>query len=83
MRPRTKAYGGNMKREELRSKLSSVGVKEEDLGGIVDYIMSANGADVNSLKEELSAAKTQNANSLKSVQDENTALKAQLEGYKD
>lgn len=83
MRPRTKAYGGNMKREELRSKLSSVGVKEEDLGGIVDYIMSANGADVNSLKEELSAAKTQNANSLKSIQDENTALKAQLEGYKD
>lgn len=72
-----------MKREELRSKLSSVGVKEEDLGGIVDYIMSANGADVNSLKEELSAAKTQNANSLKSIQDENTALKAQLEGYKD
>lgn len=72
-----------MKREELRSKLSSVGVKEEDLGGLVDYIMSANGADINSLKEELSAAKTQNANSLKSVQDENTALKAQLEGYKD
>ncbi len=83
MRPRIKAYGGNMKREELRSKLSSAGVKDEDLGGLVDYIMSANGADVTSLKEELSAAKTQNANSLKSVQDENTALKAQLEGYKD
>ena len=34
-----------MKREELRSKLSSAGVKEEDLGGLVDYIMSANGAE--------------------------------------
>lgn len=72
-----------MKREELRSKLSSVGVKEEDLGGIVDYIMSANGADVNSLKEELSAAKTQNADTLKTIQEENAALKAKLDGYKD
>lgn len=72
-----------MKREELRSKLSSVGVKDEDLGGIVDYIMSANGADVNSLKEELSAAKTQNADTLKTIQEENAALKAKLDGYKD
>lgn len=72
-----------MKREELRSKLSSAGVKEEDLGGLVDYIMSANGADINSLKEELSAAKTQNADTLKTIQEENTALKAKLDGYKD
>lgn len=72
-----------MKREELRSKLSSAGVKDEDLGGLVDYIMSANGADVNSLKEELSAAKTQNADTLKTIQEENAALKAKLDGYKD
>lgn len=72
-----------MKREELRSKLSSVGVKDEDLSGVVDYIMAQNGADIESLKGELTAAKTSNADSLKKLQDENTALKTQIDGYKD
>ena len=42
-----------MKREDLRTKLKENGVTDENLGGLVDYIMAQNGTDIQSLKDEL------------------------------
>ena len=41
-----------MKREDLRTKLIAAGINEENLASVVDYIMAANGADVEGFKKE-------------------------------
>ena len=83
MQPRKSVRRKKMKREDLKTKLTAAGVAEDKLSEVVDYIMAANGADINGLKEELSNTNTKHAEELKKFQDESKALKAQVEGYKD
>ena len=44
-----------MKREDLRTKLIAAGINEENLASVVDYIMAANGADVEGFKKKASS----------------------------
>lgn len=72
-----------MKREDLRTKLVAAGVSEENLASVVDYIMAANGADVESLKKENETLKASHKEALEAIQEENKTLKNQVSGYKD
>ena len=72
-----------MKREELKTKLTAAGIAEDKLNEVVDYIMGQNGADINSLKEELATTKATHAEQLKKLEDGNKELMSKVEGYKD
>ena len=72
-----------MKREDLKTRLTAVGVTEDKLGEVVDYIMGQNGADINALKEEVLNLKNSNAAELSALQEENKNLKSKVDGYKD
>lgn len=72
-----------MKREDLRNRLKNAGIEEEKLGDIVDYIMSQNGADVQSLKDELEKTKASSTDATSKHEEEVKTLKAQIAGYKD
>lgn len=72
-----------MKREDLRSRLKAAGIEEEKLGEVVDYIMASNGADVQSLKDELEKTKASNTEATSKHEEEVKTLKTQLAGYKD
>ena len=72
-----------MKREDLRTKLVAAGIAEENLASVVDYIMAANGADVESLKKENETLKASHKEALEAIQEENKTLKNQVSGYKD
>lgn len=73
----------NMKREDLKTRLTNAGIAEDKLSEVVDYIMSQNGADVNSLREEITTLKATHEKELKAVQDESASLKTRVEAYKD
>ncbi len=72
-----------MKREDLRTKLVAAGVSDENLASVVDYIMAANGADVESLKKENETLKASHKEALEAIQEENKTLKTQVGNYKD
>ena len=72
-----------MKREDLKTRLTNAGIAEDKLSEVVDYIMSQNGADVNSLREEITTLKATHEKELKAVQDESASLKTRVEAYKD
>ena len=72
-----------MKREDLKARLTNAGIAEDKLSEVVDYIMSQNGADVNSLREEITTLKATHEKELKAVQDESASLKTRVEAYKD
>lgn len=72
-----------MKREDLRSRLKAAGIEEEKLGEVVDYIMASNGADVQSLKDELEKTKASSTEATSKHEEEVKTLKTQLAGYKD
>lgn len=72
-----------MKREDLRTKLIAAGINEENLASVVDYIMAANGADVEGFKKENETLKASHKEALEAIQEENKTLKAQVGQYKD
>lgn len=61
-----------MKREELKAKFVEAEVQEEKIASLIDYIMAQNGNDLNSLKSENEALKT---NYAKEIESKNTAIK--------
>ena len=65
-----------MKREDLKKKFIELGLAEDKINDAVDFVMSANGNDLNTLKSELEAAKGKYADDMKS-KDET------IKGYAD
>ena len=72
-----------MKREDLKAKMLEAGVADDKLSGLLDYVMAQNGAEINALKEEITAAKGVNDETIKSLKEENASLKSKIDGYKD
>lgn len=72
-----------MKREELKTKLVEAGIAEDKLGGVMDYIMAQNGAELNSLKAELETTKTNYNDQIKGKDALLRDYQTKVESYKD
>ena len=72
-----------MNRKDIKAKLVEAGLEEEKVNDLVDYIMQANGNDINKAKAEaetsLESAKTE----LESVKKSNADLQEKLNGFSD
>ena len=79
-----KSVGGQkMKREDLKKQLVEAGVAEDKINGLVDYVMSQNGTDLNTLKSELEQVKSSHAQEVETLKAQNSELSSKVEGYKD
>ena len=72
-----------MKREELKTKLIEAGLAEDKLGGVMDYIMAQNGAELNSLKAELETTKTNYNDQIKGKDALIKDFQTKVDGFKD
>jgi hypothetical protein len=72
-----------MKREDLKKQLVEAGIQEDKLGALVDYIMSQNGADLNTLKSENETLKATHEKELETLKAQNSELTAKVDSYKD
>ena len=72
-----------MKREDLKKQLVDAGVQEDKLGAVVDYIMSQNGADLNTLKSENEQLKRSHEKEVETLKAQNSELTSKVESYKD
>ncbi len=72
-----------MKREDLKKQLVDAGVAEDKINGIVDYVMSQNGADLNTLKSENEQLKSSHSKEVETLKAQNSELTTKLDGYKD
>ena len=72
-----------MKREDLKNQLINAGVADDKLNNLLDYIMAANGADINQYKNDLEASKTKYADDIKAKDDLIKSHEEKLKGYKD
>ena len=72
-----------MKREDLKKQFTEAGVPEDKIASLVDYVMSQNGAEINSLKSENEALKTSNAKEVETLKAQNSELASKVESYKD
>ena len=72
-----------MKREDLKKQFIDAGVQEDKISGLVDYVMGANGADLNALKSELETSKTSHQKEVEALKAQNSELASKVESYKD
>lgn len=72
-----------MKREDLKKQLVDAGVAEDKINGIVDYVMSQNGADLNTLKSENEQLKSSHSKEVETLKAQNSELASKVESYKD
>lgn len=72
-----------MKREDLKKQLVDAGIQEDKLGAVVDYIMSQNGADLNTLKSENEQLKSSHEKEVETLKAQNSELTSKVESYKD
>ena len=72
-----------MKREDLKKRLAEDGVQEDKISALVDFIMSQNGADLNTLKSENEALKTSHAKEIEALKAQNSELTTKVDSYKD
>ena len=72
-----------MKREDLKKQLVDAGVAEDKINSLVDYVMSQNGADLNTLKSENEALKTSHSKEVETLKAQYSELASKVESYKD
>ena len=72
-----------MKREDLKKQLVDAGVAEDKINGLVDYVMSQNGADLNTLKSENEQLKSSHSQEVETLKAQNSELTSKIESYKD
>ena len=72
-----------MKREDLKKKFIELGLAEDKINDAVDYVMGANGNDLNTLKSELEATKSKYADDTKSKDDQIKAYEEKIKGFAD
>jgi hypothetical protein len=72
-----------MKREDLKKQFVEAGVQEDKISSLVDFVMSQNGTDLNTLKSELEALKTSHAKEVEDLKARNSELTTKVDSYKD
>ena len=72
-----------MKREDLKKQLVDAGVAEDKINALVDYVMSQNGNDLNTLKSELEQVKSSHEKEVETLKAQNSELSTKIDGYKD
>ena len=72
-----------MKREDLKKQLVDAGVAEDKINTLVDYVMSQNGNDLNTLKSELEQVKSSHEKEVETLKAQNSELSTKIDGYKD
>lgn len=72
-----------MKREDLKKQFVEAGVPEDKIPSLIDFVMSQNGTDLNTLKSELEASKTSHAKEVENLKAQNSELTTKLDSYKD
>ena len=72
-----------MKREDLKKQFVEAGVPEDKISALVDYVMGANGADLNTLKSENEQLKSSHEKEVETLKAQNSELASKVESYKD
>ena len=72
-----------MKREDLKKKFIELGLAEDKINDAVDFVMSANGNDLNTLKSELEATKGKYADDMKSKDETIKGYEEKIKGFAD
>ena len=72
-----------MKREDLKKKFIELGLAEDKINDAVDFVMSANGNDLNTLKSELEASKSKYADDMKSKDETIKGYEEKIKGFAD
>ena len=72
-----------MKREDLKKKFIELGLAEDKINDAVDFVMSVNGNDLNTLKSELEATKGKYADDMKSKDETIKGYEEKIKGFAD
>jgi len=72
-----------MKREDLKKKAIELGVAEDKVNELVDYVMAQNGADLNTLKSENETLKGKYDTDIKAKDDAIKGYEEKLKGFSD
>ena len=72
-----------MKRADLKTKFAEAGVAEDKINDLVDFVMSENGNDLNTLKSENEQLKSSHEKEVESLKAQYSELSTKVDGYKD